>query len=127
MAVGAAIKLIFAGLGTPRLYRWIVLGGAAVVEGYLVSLVADRNTFGSRQFWMWMLVVVAATFSSSRSHGPLCGILAVVCLANAFVGLKAFVGRLPGVLDGRWRAESARRGCDGRRDLSDRGVTFGSG
>jgi hypothetical protein len=90
MAVGGATKLSFAGLGTPPLYQWIVLGVAFLVEGYLVYLVSDRNTFGSREFWLWMLVVVAAHFLIlTFSHGPLCGILAIVCLVNAVVGLRA--------------------------------------
>jgi hypothetical protein len=48
MAVGGATKVIFAGLGTPPLYQWVVLGVAFLVEGYLVYLVSDRNAFGSR-------------------------------------------------------------------------------
>jgi hypothetical protein len=90
MAVGGATKIIFAGLGQPPLYQWLVLGVAFLVEGYLVYLVSDRNTFGSREFWMWMLVAVAAHFLVlTFSHGPVCGALAIVCMVNAVIGLKA--------------------------------------
>jgi hypothetical protein len=90
MAVGGATKLIFAGLGTPQPHQWVVLGAAFVVEGYLVYLVTDRNTFGDRRFWMWMLIAVAAHFLLlTFSHGPLCGVLAVLCAVNAAVGLRA--------------------------------------
>ncbi|HEU5487103.1 MAG TPA: DUF6609 family protein [Microlunatus sp.] len=77
-------------MGAPPLYQWFVLGVAFLVEGYLVYLVSDRNTFGSREFWMWMLVAVAAHFLIlTFSHGPLCGILAIMCILNAVIGLKA--------------------------------------
>jgi len=37
-----------------------------------------------------MLVVVAAHFLIlTVSHGPLCGVLAVLCLGHAFIGLAA--------------------------------------
>ncbi|TWP47789.1 hypothetical protein FKR81_31100 [Lentzea tibetensis] len=92
MAVGGATKLIFAGLGSPPLYQWIVLGVAFLVEGYLVYLVSDRNEFGTREFWMWMLIVVAAHFLIlTFSHGPLCGVLAVACMINAVIGLRTSI------------------------------------
>jgi hypothetical protein len=39
---------------------------------------------------MWMLAAVAAHFLIlTVSHGPLCGVLAVLCLGNACIGLRA--------------------------------------
>ena len=90
LAVLSATKLIFAGLGSPPLYQWIVMGVGFAVEivlvNYVVFTITDRN---SRQFWLWMLVVVGAHFLIfTFSHGPLAGLLGVVCIINALVGLR---------------------------------------
>ncbi|MFC9559026.1 DUF6609 family protein [Agromyces sp. NPDC056965] len=90
MAVGGATKLIFAGLPSPAIWQWVVLGIAFLVEGYLVSVVVRRfPDLDSREFWMWMLVIVGAHFLIlGFSHGPICALLALVCVANALVGLR---------------------------------------
>ena len=90
MAVGGATKLIFAGLPQPQLWQWIVLGVAFLVEGYLVSVVVRKNPdIESRSFWMWMLFIVDAHFLIlGLSHGPVCGALAIVCMLNAWLGLR---------------------------------------
>jgi hypothetical protein len=90
MAVGGATRLIFAGLPYPAIWQWGVLGLALAVEGYLVSLVVRRfPDLDARQFWLWMLFVVGAHFLIlGFSHGPICAALALVCMANAMVGLR---------------------------------------
>jgi hypothetical protein len=91
MAVGGATKLIFAGLPQPQLWQWIVLGVAFLVEGYLVSVVVRRYPdIESRSFWMWMLFIVGAHFLIlGLSHGPVCAALAIVCMLNAWLGLRS--------------------------------------
>jgi len=91
MAVGGATKLIFDGLPRPELWQWVVLGLAFVVEGYLVSVVVRRYPdVDSREFWMWMLFIVGAHFLIlGATHGPICAALAIVCMVNALVGLRA--------------------------------------
>ena len=90
MAVGGATKLIFAGLPYPAIWQWIVLGLAFVVEGWLVSIVVRKfPDLDSRQFWMWMLVIVGAHFLIlGFSHGPICALLALLCMGNALLGLR---------------------------------------
>ena len=90
LAVLSATKLIFAGLGSPPLYQWIVMGVGFAVEivlvNYVVFTITDRD---SRRFWLWMLVAVGAHFLVfTFSHGPLAGLLGVVCIINALVGLR---------------------------------------
>lgn len=94
MAVAGATKWIFAGTRTPGLWPWVVLGVAILVEGFLVSQVVDRvPDRTSREFWMWMLFVVGVHFLIlTFSHGPICGLLGLACMANAYVGLY-----MPGV------------------------------
>jgi hypothetical protein len=91
MAVGGATKLIFAGLPQPQIWQWIVLGVAFLVEGYLVSVVVRKNPdIESRSFWMWMLFIVGAHFLIlGLSHGPVCAALAIVCMLNAWLGLRS--------------------------------------
>lgn len=91
MAVGGATKVIFAGLPQPAIWQWVVLGLAFLVEGYLVSVVVRKfPDIDSRQFWMWMLFIVGAHFLIlGASHGPICALLAVVCMVNALIGLRA--------------------------------------
>ena len=91
MAVGGATKVIFAGLPTPPIWQWVVLGVAFLVEGYLVSVVVTKHPdLDSRKFWMWMLFIVGAHFLIlGASHGPICAILAIVCMVNALIGLRA--------------------------------------
>jgi hypothetical protein len=91
MAVGGATKLIFAGLPMPAIWQWAVLGVAFLVEGYLVSVVVRKfPDLDSRQFWMWMLFIVGAHFLIlTASHGPVCGALALLCMGNALIGLRA--------------------------------------
>ena len=91
MAVGGATKVIFAGLPTPPIWQWVIVGVAFLVEGYLVSVVVTKNPdMDSRGFWMWMLFIVGAHFLIlGASHGPICALLAVVCMVNALIGLRA--------------------------------------
>jgi hypothetical protein len=91
MGVGGGTKLIFAGLPQPAIWQWIVLGVAFLVEGWLVSIVVRKfPDLESRQFWMWMLVIVGAHFLIlGFSHGPICAALAVLCMANAVIGLRS--------------------------------------
>lgn len=90
MAVGGGTKLIFAGLPSPPIWQWVVLAVAFLVEGYLVSVVVRKNPdIDSRGFWMWMLFIVGAHFLIlGASHGPVCAVLAVACMANAMIGLR---------------------------------------
>lgn len=90
MAVGGATKLIFAGLPSPAIWQWIVLGIAFLVEGYLVSVVVRKfPDIDSRPFWMWMLFIVGVHFLIlGFSHGPVCALLALLCMANAWIGLR---------------------------------------
>ncbi|WP_053384733.1 DUF6609 family protein [Leucobacter celer] len=91
MSIGGATKLIFAGLPSPAVWQWVVLGVAFLVEGYLVSVVVRRfPDVESREFWMWMLFIVGAHFLIlGASHGPVCAVLAIVCMVNAYIGLKS--------------------------------------
>ena len=92
MAVGGATKVIFAGLPYPAIWQWVVVGIAFLVEGYLVSVVATKFKIDTREFWMWMLFIVGAHFLIlGFSHGPICAILAIVCMINAMIGLKSTV------------------------------------
>jgi hypothetical protein len=83
-------RLIFAGLGSPPLYQWIVMGIGIAVEimlvNYVVFAITDRE---SRRYWLWILAAVGAHFLIfTFSHGPLAGLLGVLCLLNAFIGLR---------------------------------------
>lgn len=91
MAVGGATEMIFDGLGSPEVYQWAALGAGILLEGYLVSVVVRRwPDLDSREFWMWMLFVVAVHFLVlGISHGPVSAALAVLCMINAQVGLHA--------------------------------------
>lgn len=90
MSIGGATKLIFAGLPYPPIWQWVVLAMAFLVEGYLVSVVVRKFPDDSREFWMWMLFIVGAHFLMlGASHGPICALLAVVCMINAWIGLKS--------------------------------------
>jgi hypothetical protein len=91
MAVGGATRLIFDGIPRPEIWQWVVLGVAFLAEGYLVSVVVRRfPDIDSRQFWMWMLFIVGAHFLIlGFSHGPICALLAVVCMVNALIGLRS--------------------------------------
>ena len=91
MAVGGATKLIFAGLPSPAVWQWVVLGLAFLVEGYLVSVVVRKfPDLDAREFWLWMLFIVGAHFLIlGASHGPICALLAVVCMLNAWIGLRS--------------------------------------
>jgi len=90
LAVLSATRLIFAGLGSPPLYQWIVMGVGFAVEimliNYVVFTITDRE---SRRFWLWILIAVGAHFLVfTFSHGPLAGLLGVLCILNAFIGLR---------------------------------------
>jgi hypothetical protein len=91
MGVGGGTKLIFAGLPQPAIWQWVVLGVAFLAEGWFVSIVVRKfPDLESRQFWMWMLFIVGAHFLIlGFSHGPICALLAVLCMANALIGLRA--------------------------------------
>ncbi|GGE96036.1 DUF6609 family protein [Mycetocola zhadangensis] len=90
MAVGGATRLIFDEGVRPPIWQWIVLGIAFLVEGYLVSVVVRKFLdMDSRPFWMWMLFIVGAHFLIlGLSHGPICAVLAIVCMVNAWIGLR---------------------------------------
>lgn len=91
MAVGGATKVIFQGLPYPAIWQWVVLGLAFVVEGVLVNVVLRKvPDWNSRQFWLWILFIVGAHFLIlGFSHGPVCAVLALLCMANAVIGLRA--------------------------------------
>ncbi|MBG6237685.1 hypothetical protein IWX78_000628 [Mycetocola sp. CAN_C7] len=104
MAVGGATRLIFDDGVRPEIWQWVVLGIAFLVEGYLVSVVVRKfPDIDSRPFWMWMLFIVGAHFLIlGLSHGPICALLAIVCMVNAWIGLRAtsFDLRLFWAIDG---------------------------
>lgn len=90
MAALSITKVIFAGLGKPTIAQWFIMGLGFLVEFFLVNCVvfAIKN-HDSRQFWLWMLFVVGAHFLIfTFSHGPLAGLLGVLCMANALLGLQ---------------------------------------
>ncbi|AWB87740.1 DUF6609 family protein [Mycetocola zhujimingii] len=90
MAVGGATRIIFDEGVRPPIWQWIVLAIAFLVEGYLVSVVVRKfPDLDSRPFWMWMLFIVGAHFLIlGFSHGPICALLAIVCMINALIGLR---------------------------------------
>lgn len=58
----------------------------AILVNYVVFTITDRD---SRRFWLWMLVAVGAHFLIfTFSHGPLAGLLGVVVILNALIGLR---------------------------------------
>jgi hypothetical protein len=90
MMILSITKIIFIGLGQPAVYQWVVMGIGFAVEfglvNYVVFTIPDRT---SRRFWLWMLFVVGAHFLIfTFSHGPLAGLLGLLCMANALVGLR---------------------------------------
>lgn len=91
MAVGGATKIIFAGLPQPAIWQWVVLGLAFVVEMGLVNVVLRKvPDVDSREFWLWILFIVGAHFLIlGPSHGPVCFLLAIACMANAAIGLRS--------------------------------------
>lgn len=91
MAVGGITKVIFAGLPYPALWQWVVLALAFAVEALLVNILLRKVPDAtSRAFWMWMLFIVGAHFLIlGASHGPICAVLAVLCMGNALIGLRA--------------------------------------
>src|SRR4051812_26470269 len=55
MAVGGVTKVIFAGLGYPAIWQWVVLGAAYAVEVLLVNIVLRKvPDTSSRPFWLWI-------------------------------------------------------------------------
>lgn len=104
MAVAGITKWSFDGIGYPAWWQWTALGVAALLEGWLVSLVVRRYTFGSREFWLAMLFVVGAHFLVlTVSHGPICGLLAFFCMSNV-----ALAWLLPSVkVDHVWTADGS--------------------
>ncbi len=68
-----------------------MLGVAFLAEGWFVSIVVRKfPDIESRQFWMWMLFIVGAHFLIlGFSHGPICALLAVLCMVNAQIGLRS--------------------------------------
>ena len=90
MAVGGITKLIFAGLPYPAIWQWVVLGLAFAVEALLVNIVLRRvPDTASREFWLWILFIVGVHFLVlGPSHGPICALLALLCMGNALLGLR---------------------------------------
>lgn len=89
MAAGGITKWIFEGLPYPQWWHWAVLGAAFLLEGFLVSQVVERFSTQTHQFWLWMLFIVGVHFLVLVfSHGPICGLLGVACMANALIGLR---------------------------------------
>ncbi|WBQ03290.1 DUF6609 family protein [Kribbella sp. CA-293567] len=89
MMVGGITKTIFEGLGYPAIYQYVAFGIGVVAEVGLVNLVVakvpDRD---SRRFWLWILLVVGVHFLVlAFSHGPICGLLGLLCIVNAGLGL----------------------------------------
>jgi hypothetical protein len=113
-------KLLFVGLGKPSLLQWIILGVGLSVEVGLVNLVVNKiPDRRSREFWLWMLVVVGAHFLIfGFSHGPLAALLGLLCIINAGIGLllKRVDYRL--VLAGRRAAQGGRGLVDAVADAS---------
>lgn len=91
MTIGGATRLIFDKGVRPPIWQSVVLGIAILVEGYLVGFVVRKfPDIDSRPFWMWMLFIVGAHFLIlGLSHGPICALLAILCMANAWSGLRA--------------------------------------
>ena len=90
MAVGGATKLIFAGMPYPAWWQWVFLGLAFAVEALLVNIVLRRvKDTTSREFWLWILFIVGVHFLVlGPSHGPICALLALLCMGNALLGLR---------------------------------------
>ena len=90
MAVGGITKLIFDGLPYPAIWQWVVLGLAFAVEALLVNIVLRKVPDDtSREFWLWILFIVGAHFLVlGASHGPICALLALLCMGNALLGLR---------------------------------------
>ncbi|NEA37004.1 DUF6609 family protein [Streptomyces sp. SID13031] len=89
MMIGGITKTIFSALGYPAIYQYVAFGIGVVAEVGLVNLVVakvpDRE---SRQFWLWILLVVGVHFLIlAFSHGPICGLLGLLCIINAGLGL----------------------------------------
>ena len=56
-----------------------------VLVNYVVFSIPDHE---SRRFWLWMLVAVGAHFLVfTFSHGPLAGLLGILVILNALIGL----------------------------------------
>lgn len=91
MAIGGITKVAFDGLGYPSWLQWAVLGLGVLVEGDLVNRVVEGNPDrDSRQFWLKMLFVVGVHFLVlTGSHGPICGVLGLACMLNAWLGLRS--------------------------------------
>ena len=61
-------------------------GVEIVLVNYVVFTIKDHN---SPEFWLWMLIVVGAHFLIfTFSHRPLAGLLGLVCIINAAIGLR---------------------------------------
>jgi hypothetical protein len=90
MAIGGITKLIFDGLPYPAIWQWVVLGLAFAVEALLVNIVLRTvPDVTSREFWLWILFIVGAHFLVlGASHGPICALLALLCMGNALLGLR---------------------------------------
>ncbi|TWD82743.1 hypothetical protein FB561_3883 [Kribbella amoyensis] len=104
MMVGGITKTVFDGLGYPAIYQYIAFGVGVVAEVGLVNLVIakvpDRE---SREFWLWILLVVGVHFLIlAVSHGPICGLL---CILNAGLGLlvPAIPYRASWIADGAFK------------------------
>ncbi|NQX29609.1 hypothetical protein HQQ81_19870 [Microbacteriaceae bacterium VKM Ac-2854] len=68
-----------------------MLAVAYLAEVWFVNIVLRKvPDTDSRPFWLWILFIVGAHFLIlGVSHGPICALLALLCMANALIGLRA--------------------------------------
>jgi hypothetical protein len=64
----------------------IGFGVEIILVNHVVFTIKNHN---SPAFWLWMLIIVGALFLIFMfSHGPLAGLLGLVCVINVAIGLR---------------------------------------